>query len=59
MDPMTIGGGGPYGLPLFILILWSLAIRAKARGANHVQPPDPRPPSVSLSRRSGRAEPGW
>ena len=35
MDPMTItGGGGAYGVLLLLLILWSLAIRAKARIAN-------------------------
>ena len=35
MDPMTIlGGGGAYGVMLGVLILFSLVIRAKSRGAN-------------------------
>jgi hypothetical protein len=35
MDPLTIaGGGGTYGVLLLILILWSLAVRAKERGAS-------------------------
>jgi hypothetical protein len=35
MDPLTIAGGdGGYGVLLLILILWSLAIWAKARDAD-------------------------
>jgi hypothetical protein len=35
MDPLTIeGGDGGYGVLLLILILWSLAVAVRARGAD-------------------------